>query len=190
MHKRVTFPDAIEPLVQFVEETPCSEIIDRTLEKLRAGVPIQTMLTASALAVTRSSDLPPGHHGGPLHPVAGLYAITTLIERLGGEERILPVLQHVALANKHINDPVTSPYQLLKSEPLDAARASVRKAYGESRKMNRVSSASRLFRRNGLTPKARDEHASPLSECCVVRCEHRREKAFLLALGNVNIPKC
>jgi len=125
MHKCVLYPDAIEPLVQFVEETPRGEIIDRTLEKLRAGVPIQTMLTASALAVTRSSDLPPGHHGGPLHPVAGLYAVSRLVERLDGEERFLPVLQHVALANKHINDPVTGPYQLLEFEPLDAAHASV-----------------------------------------------------------------
>src|ERR1700760_2843416 len=125
MHKRVSYPDAIEPLVQFVEETPRNEIIDRTLEKLRAGVPIPTMLTASVLAVTRSSDLPPGHHGGPLHPVAGLYAVSRLIERLDGEDRFLPVLQHVALANKHINDPVTGPYQLLEFTPLDAAHASV-----------------------------------------------------------------
>jgi len=123
MHKRVRYPDAIEPLVQFVEETEPTELIDRTLEKLRAGVPIQTMLTASALAVTRSSDLPPGHHGGPLHPVAGLYAVSRLVERLDGEKRFLPVLQHVALANKHINDPVTGPYQLLEFGPLDATHA-------------------------------------------------------------------
>jgi hypothetical protein len=107
-------------LVQFIEETPRSEIIDRTLEKLRAGVPIKTMLTASALAVTRSSDLPPGHHGGPLHPVAGLYALSKLVERLEGEDKFLPVLQHVALANKHIHDPATSPFQLLDFAPLDA----------------------------------------------------------------------
>lgn len=125
MYTRVRYPDDIEPLVQFIEETPRSEIIDRTLAKLREGVPIPTMLTASALAVTRSSDLPPGHHGGPLHPVAGLYPILKLVERLSGEERFLPVLQHVALANKHIHDPVTGPYQLLEFEPLDAKHASV-----------------------------------------------------------------
>src|SRR5258708_17624988 len=104
MQARVQYPDHIEPLVQFIEETPRSEILDRTLEKLRAGVPIKTMLTASALAVTRSSDLPPGHHGGPLHPVAGLYALSKLVERLEGDEKFLPVLQHVALANKHVHD--------------------------------------------------------------------------------------
>src|SRR5690349_21179770 len=125
MHRRVRYPDAIEPLVQFVEETPRSEIIEKTLEKLHSGVPVKTMLTASVLAVTRSSDLPPGHHGGPLHPVAGLYAVSKLVERLDGDDRFLPVLQHVALANKHINDPVTGPYQLLEFAPLDAARASV-----------------------------------------------------------------
>ena len=89
----------------------------RTLDKLRAGVPPQTMLTASALAVTRSSDLPPGHHGGPLHPLAGLYSVSKLVGRLQGEQRFLPVLQHVALANKHIHDPVTSPYSLLEFTP-------------------------------------------------------------------------
>jgi len=120
MPKRVQFSDAIEPLVQFIEETDPSEIVDHTLEKLRAGVPIRTMLTASALAVTRSSDLPPGHHGGPLHPLVGLHALRHLVERLEGENRFLPVLQHVALSNKHIHHPAMGPYALLDFEPLDA----------------------------------------------------------------------
>lgn len=119
MPKRVQFADEIEPLVQFIEDTPPTEIVDRTLEKLRAGVPTQTMLTASALAVTRSSDLPPGHHGGPLHPLAGLHAVSHLVERLAGEQRFVPVLQHVALANKHIHHPGMGPYSLLEFEPLD-----------------------------------------------------------------------
>jgi hypothetical protein len=34
----------------------------------------------------RSADLPPGHHGGPLHPLAGLHAITKLVGRLEGED--------------------------------------------------------------------------------------------------------
>src|SRR5262245_24259853 len=79
MHARVRYPDSIEPLVQFIEQTPPAEIVDRTLEKLRAGLDAHTMLTASALAVTRSSDLPPGHHGGPLHPLAGMHAIFNLV---------------------------------------------------------------------------------------------------------------
>src|SRR6201996_6591357 len=120
MPERVQYASTIEPLVQFAEDTPPSEIINRTLDKLRAGLPLQTMLTASALAVTRSADLPPGHHGGPLHPLAGMYAILNLVDRLEGEDRFVPVLQHVALANKHINDPATGPYQLLEFAPLDA----------------------------------------------------------------------
>ena len=128
MPQRVQYDAAIEPLVQFIEETPRSEILDLTLEKLRAGVPVKTMLTAAALAVTRSSDLPPGHHGGPLHPMAGLYAVAKLSERLEGEDRFLPVLQHVALANKHIHDPVTSPFSLLEFAPLDAAGGAVTQA--------------------------------------------------------------
>src|SRR6187551_1690710 len=94
--QRVQYPASIEPLVQFIEDTPPSEILDRTLAKLREGVPTQVMLEASALAVTRSSDLPPGHHGGPLHPLAGFHAVSHLVERLEGEQRFVPVLQHVA----------------------------------------------------------------------------------------------
>lgn len=120
MVTRVQFADEIEPLVQDIEATPPSEILDHTLAQLRAGVPIKTMLTASALAVTRSSDLPPGHHGGPLHPLAGLHAVYHLSERLEGEQRFLPVMQHVALANKHIHSPITGPYMLPDFEPLSA----------------------------------------------------------------------
>jgi hypothetical protein len=107
-------------LVQFIEETPRSEILDKTLAKLRAGQPIDELLMASALAVTRSADLPPGHHGGPLHPIAGLYPIWELVKRLEGEDKFLPVLQHVALSNKHVHDPVTGPFQLLEFLPMDA----------------------------------------------------------------------
>src|SRR5438132_3853180 len=119
MPQRIQYPDAIEPLVQFIEETPPGGILDRALEKLRAGVSPQTMLTASALAVTRSTEMPPGHHGGPLHPLAGLYAVSKLVDRLEGEERFVPVLQHVALTNKHINHPAMGPYQLLEFEPME-----------------------------------------------------------------------
>src|SRR5271170_7476878 len=117
---RVQFSADIEPLVRFIEDTPPDEIVDRTLDKLRAGLPIRTVLTASALAVTRSTEMPPGHHGGPLHPLAGLYAVSNLVGRLDGEQRFVPVLQHVALSNKHIHHPAMGPYQLLEFAPLDA----------------------------------------------------------------------
>src|SRR5213596_2786039 len=120
MYTRVQFADEIEPLVQFIEETAPSEILDHTLTKLRAGVPVKTMLTASALAVTRSSDLPPGHHGGPLHPLVGLHALHNLVERLEGENRFRPVLQPVALANQNIRPPGLRTYLLPNFEPVDA----------------------------------------------------------------------
>jgi hypothetical protein len=120
MHTRVRYPGALEPLVQFIEETEAGEIIDQTLAKLREGVPIKTMLTASALAVTRSSDLPPGHHGGPLHPLVGVHAVRSIVERLSGESHFLPVLQHVALSNKHIHHPGMGPYMLPDFAPVDA----------------------------------------------------------------------
>src|SRR5947209_1085022 len=100
----------------------------RTLDKLSAEVPTETMLPASALAVTRTTEMPPGHHGGPLHPLAGLYAISKTVERLEGEERFVPVLQHVALTNKHINHPAMGPYQLLEFAPEDAGGVEATKA--------------------------------------------------------------
>jgi hypothetical protein len=128
MPRRVEYPAAIEPLVQFIEDTSPAEILDRTLDKLRAGVPIETMLNASALAVTRSTEMPPGHHGGPLHPLAGLYAISKTVERLDGEQSFVPVLQHVALTNKHINHPAMGPYQLLEFAEEDAGGFEAAKA--------------------------------------------------------------
>jgi hypothetical protein len=120
MYRCVQFADEIEPLVQFIENTAPSDIIEQTLEKLRRGVPIRTMLTSSALAVTRSSDLPPGHHGGPLHPLVGIHAIRHIAERVSAEHCFLPVLQHVALSNKHIHHPGMGPYLLPDFEPIDA----------------------------------------------------------------------
>ncbi len=128
MQQRIQYSEALEPLVQFIEDTHPTEILDKTLEKLRAGVSMQTMLTASALAVTRSSDLPPGHHGGPLHPVAGLHAISKISHRLDGAHRFLPVMQHVALSNKHIHHPEMGPYTLLDFKPLDAGGVEATKA--------------------------------------------------------------
>ena len=119
MPRPVQYSETIEPLVRFIEDTPPAEIVDRTLEKLRGGVPIKTMLTASALAVSRSSDLPPGHHGGPLHPVVGIHAIAHLADRLEGDSRFMPVVQHVALSNKHIHHPAMGPYTLIEFEPED-----------------------------------------------------------------------
>src|SRR5215831_4157053 len=120
MHRPVGFSDDIGPLVQFIEETDGSRILEATLAKLREGVSVKKILTASALAVTRSSDLPPGHHGGPLHPLVGIHALHHTIGRVSGEQRFLPILQHVALSNKHINHPNMGPYILADAEPLDS----------------------------------------------------------------------
>src|SRR5215510_3931288 len=120
MHRPVGFSDDIEPLVQFIEETDGSRILEATLAKLREGVSVKKILTASALAVTRSSDLPPGHHGGPVHPLVGIHALHHTVDRVGGEQGYLPILQHVALSNKHINHPNMGPYILSDAEPIDS----------------------------------------------------------------------
>jgi hypothetical protein len=64
-----------------------------------------------------------------------VYAVSKLVERLEGEQRFVPVLQHVALTNKHINHPAMGPYQLLEFAPLDPggvekAKAAFLSAFG------------------------------------------------------------
>src|SRR5260370_16038898 len=118
MARPVAYPAHIEPLVRFVEETAPEHIVARTHGKLAAGPPVKDMLLASALAVVRSSDLPPGHHGGPLHPLAGLHAVRHIAARLPGEYARLPVIQNVAVANKHIHSPAMGPYILADAEPV------------------------------------------------------------------------
>ena len=60
------------------------------------------ILGNAALAVTRSSGLRPGYHGGPLYSLVGLHAVSHLVECLEGENRFLPVLQHITLSNKYM----------------------------------------------------------------------------------------
>jgi hypothetical protein len=118
MAQRVVYPAHIEPLVQFVEETPPDRIVAATHDKLAAGTSVKEMLLASGLAVVRSSDLPPGHHGGPLHPLAGLHAVRHIAARLPGEYARLPVIQNVAVANKHIHSPAMGPFILADAKPV------------------------------------------------------------------------
>src|SRR2546425_834180 len=97
MAQRVRYPDHIAPLVEFVEETTPERIVAATHDKLATGTTVKDMLLASALAVVRSSDLPPGHHGGPLHPLCGLHAVHHISARLPGEYAMLPVITFRAL---------------------------------------------------------------------------------------------
>jgi len=54
MAQRVRYPDRIEPLVEFVEETTPERIVAATHDKLAAGTTVKDMLLASALAAGRS----------------------------------------------------------------------------------------------------------------------------------------
>src|SRR3977135_2408668 len=100
MHTPVRFADDIEPMVQFIEETDPSRILEATLGKLRDGMSVKKLLTAAALAVRRAR---------PLRPLVGLHAPPPAVERVSGEQRFLPILQHVALSNNHINHPGMGP---------------------------------------------------------------------------------
>jgi hypothetical protein len=60
--------------------------------------------------------------------VAGVHAVTQLVSRLQGEQRFVPVLQHVALSNRHIHHPEMGPYILPEFTPVDAGGVEATKA--------------------------------------------------------------
>lgn len=119
MARLVEFAQDMEREVRFVEDTDPGQIIGATLDKLRAGEAPRRLMAAAALAVSRSCELPPDHHGGPVHPIAGIHATHQLAGRLDGEWRYVPVIQSVALANKHIHTPEMGPTVMAAIEPAE-----------------------------------------------------------------------
>ena len=109
MAQLVTFDQPMERLVRFVEDTPPAEIVEATYRELESGAAPREMLMAAGLAVSRSTELPNQHHGGPVHPVSGLHALSQIGARLDGATAYLPTIQSVALANKHVHSPDMGP---------------------------------------------------------------------------------
>ena len=109
MLKPLEFSPSVETVVRFIEDTAPEHIVEATAERLAEGTPAIDLLRAAALAVTRSTELPPDHHGGPVHPVAGIHAVHQLSRRLTAGWSNVPVIQSVALANRHIHSPEMGP---------------------------------------------------------------------------------
>ena len=109
MVRIVEFEQPSANLVSLVENTDPDQIINVTIQQLRDGAAADDMLTAAGLAVSCSTELPPGHHGGPVHPVSGLFAARGLAQRLSSEQAFVPTVQSVALANTHIHTDYMGP---------------------------------------------------------------------------------
>ncbi|MSP83828.1 MAG: hypothetical protein EXQ94_13160 [Alphaproteobacteria bacterium] len=128
MRSVVEFAPDIEADVRFVEDTAPAVIVAATLKRLRDGADPKRLLTAAALAVSRSTELPPDHHGGPVHPVCGLHPVNALSRRLAGTLRFAPVVQSVALANKHVHTDEMGPVAMPALAPLAVAPTEAGKA--------------------------------------------------------------
>src|SRR2546426_3176620 len=118
MARPVAYPDSLGQHDSLVGTPPPDHIVACTHGRPADRDRVKDVLLASALAVVRSSDLPPGHHGGPLHPLAGLHAVRHIAARLPGEYARLPVIQNVAVANKHIHSPAMGPFILPDAQPV------------------------------------------------------------------------
>jgi hypothetical protein len=120
MFTPVTFEPEIEERVRFVEETDPEKMVEATLARLRSGTTPLELLTADCLAITRSTELPAEHHGGPIHPICAVHAVHEAGRRLPGELAWLPIIQHAVLCNNHVHSPTMGPYVMPEIEPLEA----------------------------------------------------------------------
>lgn len=105
----IQLPEEMERSVRFIEDTLPGSVIAATVDKLNAGDAPKDLLAAAALAVSRSTELPMEHHGGPIHPVSGIHAIFHSSAWLQGDWSKMAIVQSVALANKHIHSPYMGP---------------------------------------------------------------------------------
>jgi hypothetical protein len=122
MRSVVELKPEIEAEVRFVEDTAPAAIIPVTLKRLREGAKPERLLAAAALAVSRSTELPPDHHGGPVHPICGVHPVLRLSRRLSGPLAFAPIVQSVALANKHVHTDEMGPVSMPALAPLPVAR--------------------------------------------------------------------
>ena len=119
MRTAVTLPEPVEAQVRFVEETEPDEIIGATVARLRDGATPRDLVRAAVLAVSRSTELPREHHGGPVHPVSGAFSVLAAVARLEGDWALMPTVHAVALANKHVNSPSMGPYIMPELAPAE-----------------------------------------------------------------------
>ena len=124
MARAIELPEAMEATVRFVEDTPPAYIVEETIARLDAGGDTATdLLAASALAVSRSTELPADHHGGPVHPVSGVHAVHHSGAWLEGDWSKMPIVYSVALANRHVHSPEMGP-MIMPRLPADASPGS------------------------------------------------------------------
>ncbi|MGH6717750.1 MAG: hypothetical protein ACREER_00405, partial [Alphaproteobacteria bacterium] len=114
----IACPVGREAEVRLVEDTPPALIVEAAIDALSRGVAPERLLAGAAIGVSRSTELPPDHHGGPVHPVCGLHPVLALSRRLAGRAAWLPVVQNVALANKHVHSDTMGPTTMPALRPL------------------------------------------------------------------------
>ncbi|MBT6117326.1 MAG: hypothetical protein HOH66_05620 [Rhodospirillaceae bacterium] len=102
--------DGLAPLVAFVEDTAPERIVEETIRRLRDGTSPRDLLAAAAVAVSRATEVPFDHHGGPLHMVTGIRAVDGAAGRLRGDWAFLPIVHSVHLANQQVHSSAMGPH--------------------------------------------------------------------------------
>lgn len=110
MPEPLVLENGLAPLVAFVEDTPPETTVEATIRRLRDGAAPRDLLAASAVAVSRATEVPFDHHGGPLHMVTGVRAVDGAARRLRGDWAFLPVVHSVHLANQQVHSPAMGPH--------------------------------------------------------------------------------
>ena len=101
-------PLRLAAAVQMIEATPFKDIVAASSAALLDGsMEEHELMEAAVLAVNRNAELVADHHGGPLHPTAGSWAIQRSAELLRASGKVewsrMMTVQLVAIASRHID---------------------------------------------------------------------------------------
>lgn len=101
-------PERLAAAVELIEATPFKDIMAAASAVLLDGTHEEhELMEAAVLAVNRNAELVADHHGGPLHPTAGTWAIHGSAELLRGSGKVewsrMMTVQLVAIASRHID---------------------------------------------------------------------------------------
>lgn len=136
----------LEPLVSLMQETPPAKLQPMLIEKLRAGMELNQMVAAAALANARTFG---GEDYVGFHTMMALHPAYMMAKELPREKQPLPVLKVLYRNSNRIQETGGSSHEVLK--PVKPANEAPKQAGGEAlRAIARGNDAQRMAKADAL----------------------------------------